>query len=137
MTRSIHIRKREEHQDDDYDISQKSLLAKSQKADRVVQEHSKTVHHITNSAPQRKLLPWEAFLPTGGQQMGNEWSDTREPNKNDFKELLDEGKKRLEQAEHEQQLRERAEVVGAMGGLALEDLLADLREPSFSRQQNE
>ncbi|CAM9827882.1 unnamed protein product [Ectocarpus sp. 6 AP-2014] len=69
--------------------------------------------------------------------MGNEWSDTREPNKNDFKELLDEGKKRLEQAEQEQQLRERAEVVGAMGALALEDLLADLREPSFSRQQNE
>ncbi|CAN0146308.1 unnamed protein product, partial [Ectocarpus fasciculatus] len=69
--------------------------------------------------------------------LGNEWSDTREPNKNDFKELLDEGKKRLEQAEQEQQLRERAEVVGAMGGLALEDLLADLREPSFSRQQNE
>lgn len=118
--------------------ARKSLLAKSQKADRVVREHSKkTVHHLPDPAPQRKLLPWETFLPTGGQDLGNEWSDTREPNKNDFKELLDEGKKRLEQAEQEQQLRERAEVVGAMGGLALEDLLADLREPSFSRQQNE
>lgn len=136
MTRT-HIRKGEEHQDDDYDVSQKSLLAKFQKAERVVRENSKkTVHHITNSAP-RKLLPWEAFLPNGGQDLGNEWSDTREPNKNDFKELLHEGKKRLEQAEQEQQLRERAEVVGAMGGMALEDLLADLREPSFSRQQNE
>lgn len=94
--------------------------------------------HRKKSQQQSDLLPWEAFLPAGGQDSeNNKWPERRGTKEADFKELLDEGKKRLEKAGQEQQLRERAEVVGGMGECELEDLLADLCEPSFSRRQNE
>ncbi len=88
----------------------------------------------------RTILPWEGFLPSR-EDAGNK--DRRElrrcikSSRVDFKELLDEGKKRLEKAGQEQQLRERAEVVGRHASNELDDLLADLSEPSFSRRQNE
>lgn len=91
-------------------------------------------------SPRRATLPWEAFLPIGHDSGTNCQPDLHHhhrSNKTDFKELLSEGKKRLKKAGHEQQLRERAEVVGGMGGYELEDLLADLCEPTFSRRQNE
>ena len=104
--------------------------------------HQPLQHAKRGDSPQRTILPWEAFLPSehGAGTNCCRPSDMHHRNgsKNtDFKELLSEGKKRLEKAGQEQQLRERAEVVGAMGGCELEDLLADLCEPSFSRRQNE
>lgn len=105
--------------------------------------HQKRQHAKRGESPQRTILPWEAFLPSGHDSGIN----GRRPDLHhhhhhcskgtDFKDLLSEGKKRLEKAGQEQQLRERAEVVGAMGGCELEDLLADLGEPTFSSRQNE
>lgn len=97
-------------------------------------------HHATRGrSPKRTIVPWEAFLPAKHDSRTNGRPDVYHHSlKNaDFKELLNEGKKRLEKAGQEQQLRERAQVVGTMGGCELEDLLADLCEPSFSRRQNE
>lgn len=95
-------------------------------------------HAMRAGSPQRTMFPWEAFLHTRQDSGTNGRSDVHHHNSKttDFKELLNEGKKRLEKAGQEQQLRERAQVVGTMGGYELEDLLADLCEPSFSRQQN-
>jgi len=91
-------------------------------------------------SPPRAILPWEGFLPCTEDTKSKDRLELRrsiKSSKVDFKELLDEGKKRLEKAGQEQQLRERAEVVGGLGDSELEDLLADLCEPSFSRRQNE
>lgn len=81
------------------------------------------------------LLPWQEFLPTSRKVTNR--SETLGPEGGNFDELLDKDKKRLGNAEMEGNMRERAEVVGKMGSRALHNLLADLREPSFSRQQNE
>lgn len=97
-------------------------------------------HARIGDSPQRTVLPWEAFLPSTHEPGANGRQDLHRQHtskNNDFKELLNEGKKRLEKAGQEQQLRERADVVGSMGGCELEALLADLCEPSFSRRQNE
>lgn len=102
--------------------------------------HQNPQHPKRGDSPQRTILPWEAFLPSRHDSGDNGRLDLHHYHRSkntDFKELLNEGKKRLEKAGQEQQLRERAEVVGGMGGCELEDLLADLCEPSFSRRQNE
>lgn len=82
-----------------------------------------------------ELLPWGAFLPV--EENGGSWSGRRGAQAGDCNEPLDEGKKQLEKEEKEGQLREQAEAVGHVGGGALDDLLADLHESSFSRQENE
>lgn len=106
-----------------------------------VESHQKRQHAKRGDSPQRTILPWEAFLPTGHDSGSNGWPDLNHYHHSskgtDFKELVSEGKKRLEKAGREQQLRERAKEMGAMGGCELEELLADLCEPSFSRRQNE
>lgn len=84
---------------------------------------------------RRDALPWEAFLSLRGNAA--KWSGPRRSKAGDFKELLDEGKKRLERAEEEELLRQRAQLIGGTGSGALDDLLADLREPTFSRWKNE
>lgn len=85
-------------------------------------------------AKQRR--PWNIFLPpeTAGWTTD---SPHHGPGGTDFSQVLSEGKQRLEKARKEGSLRERAEVVGHVGDGLLDDLLADLREPSFSRHQNE
>lgn len=108
---------------------------------RAVPEYAK-MNNVAKSdvSSPRTILPWEGFLPCS-EEVGNkdrlELHRSVKSSKVDFKELLDEGKKRLEKAGQEQQLRERAEVVSGLGNHELEDLLADLCEPSFSRRQNE
>lgn len=82
-----------------------------------------------------ELLPWEAFLPVG--ENGGSWSKRRGAKAGDFNGLLDEGMKRLQKVAKEEQLKKQAEAVGHVGSGALDDLLADLHEPSFSRQENE
>lgn len=89
---------------------------------------------------QPDLLPWGAFLPV--EEKGRSSSGRRRSQVGGFNESLDEeGKEaRLEKEEKEKedgQMREHAEAVGHVGGGALDDLLADLHEPSFSRQENE
>lgn len=83
-----------------------------------------------------KDFPWGDFLPIGKVAASRPGAQ-RVSKASGFNELLDEGKKRLEKAEKEEMLRQRADVVGKMGSEVLADLLADLREPKFSRQQNE
>lgn len=107
---------------------------------RGAQEHDKHPNHANqNKFPQQSnLLLWEAFLPGGEKDSEkNIWPQRQGPRKPSFQELLDEEKKRLEKVEQGQELRKRGEVLGAMGEWELEDLLADLCEPSFSRRQNE
>lgn len=90
-------------------------------------------------------LPWETFLPvtlnnnvaSHGPVESHKLSTNGAAGGGDFNDLLEEGKKRLERAGNEERMRQRAEIVGHMGDGALADLLADLREPSFSRRQNE
>lgn len=101
-------------------------------------EHDAEITDITEGEldARRASLPWEHFLPiethaTSQSRIGACGGAS------DFDELLEEGKKRLENAEREELLRERAEIVGHMGGGALDDLLVDIREPTFSRPQNE
>lgn len=99
-----------------------------------------TKHAKRGDSPQHTTLPWEAFLPTrrdSGTRCRPDLYNHHRSNNTDFKDLLSEGKKRLEKAGQEKQLRALAEVVGGMAGCELEDLLADLCEPSFSRRQNE
>lgn len=87
-------------------------------------------------ALRRETLPWGHFLPI--EKNATTQSRIRAPGRgSDFSELLEEGKKRLEHAEKDELLRGRAEVVGRMGGGALDDVLIDLHEPTFSRRQNE
>lgn len=102
-------------------------------------EHDVEIAEITDGevdARRRESLPWEQFLPieTHARRQSRIGACG---GASDFDELLEEGKKRLENAEREELLRERAEAVGHMGGGALADLLVDLREPTFSRRQNE
>lgn len=84
---------------------------------------------------EAELLPWGAFLPVG-ENAGN-WPGRRGAKVGDANEPLEEGNERLEKAEKEGQLKEQAEAVGNAGSGALDDLLVDLHEPSFSRQENE
>lgn len=96
---------------------------------------TQTANHTEGGRSRgRELLPWGVFLPV--EENGGSWSGRR-GTAGDFNEPLDEGKKRLENVDKEGQLKEQAEAVGHVGGGALDDLLADLHEPSFSRQDNE
>lgn len=83
-------------------------------------------------SPAKQTPPWHEFL---GKVVATSCSPQH--GQSHFSELLDEGKKRLEKARKEGSLRARAEVVGHAGDNLLDDLLSDLREPNFSRQQNE
>lgn len=95
-----------------------------------------TANHLEGEISHgAELLPWRAFLPVG--ENGGNWSGRRGAKVGDSNEPLDEGKERLEKAEKEGQLKEQAEAVGNVGSGALDDLLVDLHEPSFSRQENE
>ena len=97
---------------------------------------TKTANHAEGGISHGvELLPWEAFLPVG--ENGGSWSERRGAKDGDVNELLDEGKKRQEKVEKKEQLKEQAEAVGRVGSGALDDLLTDLHEPSFSRQENE
>lgn len=101
---------------------------------------STNIHAEEGGPHRRELLPWEAFLPV--EENGGSSSGTRRSQVGGFNTPLDEeGKEgRLEKEEKQEkqrQLREHAEAVGHVGGGALDDLLADLHEPSFSRQENE
>lgn len=93
----------------------------------------------TRSPQTRGLLPWSDFLPVDQTHanLGPRQLTRTNTKTTDLKELLDEGKKRLAKAENEGALRECAAAVASTGSEALSDVLADLREPSFSCQQNE
>lgn len=102
-------------------------------------EHpSSTFHQEPEEVLRAKQRhPWNIFLPPAETNGWTADSPRHGPAGTDFSQVLNEGKQRLEKARQEGSLRERAEIVGHAGDGLLDDLLADLREPSSSRQQNE